>query len=113
MHQEHAMSSLTKTRHRLGSAEFLHLRGQPVCLFAERGTLWVTQDGEPEDIQLDAGQWQRFDGHAAIMVGTLGGEAQVRVTRFAAPAWTLAGWAARVRHWRTLWPRTLAAGARA
>lgn len=104
------MSSLSTTSHRLGHADFLHLHGEPVCLFAERGTLWVTQDGEPDDVQLDAGQWQRFDGHAAIMVGTLGGEAQVRVTRLAAPAWRLPAWLAR---WRALLPRTPAAGARA
>lgn len=104
------MSSHSTTSHRLGATDFLHLHGQPVCLFAEHGTLWVTQDGEPDDVQLDAGQWHRFDGHADIMVGTLGGEAQVRVTRFAAPAWSLGTVLAR---WRTMLPRSVAFGARA
>lgn len=102
------MSSHPPTSHPLGPTEFLHLHGQPVCLYAERGTLWVTQDGEPDDVQLDAGQWRRFDGRARLTVGSLGGEAAVRVTRLAAPAQGLAGWAAR---WRARLPRPLAAGA--
>ena len=43
------------TRHPLGRADFLHLAAQPVRLIVDRGTAWVTQDGEPEDIQIDAG----------------------------------------------------------
>ncbi len=95
------MSTPSNTSHRLGRDDFLHLPDEPVCLFAERGTLWVTEDGEPDDIQLDAGRWHRFDGHAAVTVGTLGGEALVRVTRHA-PA--RGAWARAAVRWLTRLP---------
>lgn len=103
------MSSLIKTSHRLGGAEFLHLRGEPVCVFAESGTLWITQDGEHDDVQLDAGQWHRFSGRAPVMIGTLGGAARLRVTRLA-PAH--GSWAARATRALAALVRLPAAGAR-
>jgi hypothetical protein len=91
----------TRTRpdtHTLGASTFLHLPRQPVLLQAEAGTLWVTEDGEPDDHQIDPGTQRRFDGHAALTVGTLGGAARVRVVPLAptaptaphAPLWRLA-----------------------
>ena len=79
------MNTITMRTRRLGRTDFLHLGRQPVRLAADCGTLWVTQDGEPEDIQIDAGQMREFDGHAVLTVGTLGGGAQVRVTPLTLP----------------------------
>lgn len=71
------------TPHTLGHAEFLHLQRRPVLLVVECGTLWVTEDGEADDHQLDAGQQRAFDGHAPLTVGTLGGRARLRVVPLA------------------------------
>ena len=61
---------------RLRRDQFLSLRsGQPLCLRAERGTLWVTVDGEWADIQLSPGQSRHFDRRARVLVGALGGDA--------------------------------------
>jgi hypothetical protein len=79
MQTENAMNSPSMTSRRLGRADFLHLAARPVRLSVERGTVWVTQDGEPEDIQIEAGSRRDFDGHTRVMVGTLGGEATLRV----------------------------------
>ena len=73
----------TPTTQRLGRSDFLHLARQPVRLAAVCGSLWVTQDGELDDVQLDAGQTRDFDGHAHLTIGTLGGDALVRVTSLA------------------------------
>jgi hypothetical protein len=100
MHQEHAAMNITPTSHDLTSTGFLHLHGQPVLLLAEAGTLWVTEDGEPADHQIDTGQQRRFDGRAALTVGTLGGSARVRVVPLAAQA-------------SPVWPRWLPRGAAA
>ena len=71
------------TTRRLGRTDFLHFAHQPVRLAAVCGSLWVTQDGELDDVQLDAGQTRDFDGHAHLTIGTLGGDALVRVTSLA------------------------------
>lgn len=80
------MKTPSMTSHRLGREDFLHLRGSAVRLAAQRGTLWVTQDGEPADIQIDAGASHVFDGHAPITVGTLGGDALLTATPLAPAA---------------------------
>jgi hypothetical protein len=85
MHTENAMKQPALTRRRLGRADFLHLAAWPVRLTVDRGTVWVTQDGEPEDIQLDAGGRRDFDGHTRLMVGTLGGEATLQVAPLPRP----------------------------
>lgn len=79
------MNSLLMTRHPLGRSDFLHLAAMPVRLIVDRGTAWVTQDGEAEDIQIDAGGCRDFDGHTRLMVGTLGGEAVLRVAPLPQP----------------------------
>ncbi len=45
------------------------------CLRAERGTLWITIDGRPEDITLDPGQSHRFDARTPVLVTALGDDA--------------------------------------
>lgn len=71
--------------HRLRRHQFLTLR-QPrgVCLRAERGTLWITVDGDHADIELEAGQSRVFTGPATVVVGTLGGDAVLSATPLAA-----------------------------
>jgi hypothetical protein len=77
MSLEHAMSQLIlPVRAHLGRRDFLHFEERrPLRLLADCGTLWVTLDGEPDDIEIKAGSSRVFDGHAAITVGTLGGPA--------------------------------------
>jgi hypothetical protein len=66
--------------HALGPAELLHLAARPQRLSVDSGCLWVTQDGEPEDLQIDAGTSRDFDGHARLLVSALGGPARLCVT---------------------------------
>lgn len=73
--------------HRLRRHQFLTLH-QPrgLCLRAERGTLWVTVDGERADIELEPGQSRLFTGRATVVVGALGGDAVLSTLRVAAPS---------------------------
>lgn len=65
-------------RARLGRNDFLHFkRHQPLRLRADCGSLWVTQDGHPEDIEIEPGTSRVFDGLSALTVGALQGEAVV------------------------------------
>ena len=66
---------------RLRRHQFLTLR-QPrgLCLRAERGTLWVTIDGDSADIELEAGQSRQFTGPETVVVGALGGDAVFSTT---------------------------------
>jgi hypothetical protein len=63
----------------LGGAQFLRLPrpcGHRVTV--RRGTLWITIDGRPEDLELAAGQSHRFGAEAdgPVLIGTLGGTAE-------------------------------------
>lgn len=83
------------TLHRLRRHQFLRLpKPQGLCLRAERGSLWVTVDGDPADIELAPGQSRLFDGLASVLVGTLGGDAVISTTTKAAAPWT-----SRLRIW--------------
>jgi hypothetical protein len=62
-----AMNRAPMTSRRLGHADFIHLAARPVRLLVVRGTLWVTQDGEPHDIEIDAGGQLDFDGHSVLL----------------------------------------------
>lgn len=72
-------STLTLT---LDRAQFLRLQ-QPagLCLQVQRGTLWITVDGHPDDLELAAGQRLCLDGDAPVVIGTLGGAAEFRAER--------------------------------
>ena len=85
MQTENAMNSAPTTSRRLGRADFIHLAARPVRLVVDHGTLWVTQDGEPEDIEIDAGGQHDFDGHTRLTIGTLGGEAELRLVPLPRP----------------------------
>jgi Protein of unknown function (DUF2917) len=100
MHQEHAMTFhphpvRATTLHRLRRHQLLSLRRpQGLCVRAERGSLWLTVDGDLADIELSPGDSRVFKGPATVVVGTLGGDAVASITATAAPAW-----AGRLQAW--------------
>ena len=96
MNLEHAVTITNlPIRARLGRADFLHFKRQhPLRLRADRGSLWVTLDGHPEDIEIEPGKSREFDGQSALTVGALGGEAIVS----AAPVATRESWVRRLLH---------------
>lgn len=85
----------TTTLHRLRRHQALSLRRpQGLCVRAERGSLWLTVEGDLADIELAPGDSRIFEGTATVVVSTLGGDAVASVTAKAAPAWIerLQGW---------------------
>lgn len=75
-------SALTLT---LDRAQFLRLpRPDGLCLQVQSGTLWITRDGQPEDLELAAGERLCLQGEAPVVIGTLGGSARFRAERAAA-----------------------------
>lgn len=87
------MTTLIQT-HPLYEREILHLdAGAPLCLRAERGSLWLTIDGEPDDIEIDAGQTYCFTPARPALVSPLGGPATVTVQREEPARW-----------WQRWWP---------
>lgn len=79
---------------RLGRQDFLRFDDHRARrLQADCGTLWVTLDGEPADIEIAAGHSHVFDGRAALTVGTLGGPAVLRAEILPKPH----PWASRLR----------------
>ncbi len=56
-------------------------RPRRLCVRAERGALWITVDGEREDIELDAPQSRVFDGRATVLVSAIGGDAVLTAVR--------------------------------
>ena len=69
----------------------------PVRVRTDSGLLWITVDGEAEDILLEPGQCRRFERDAPVVVYALGGDAAFSTgAASAAPA-------------RAAWPRRLAA----
>lgn len=71
---------------RLRHDQFVHFaRPRRLCIRAERGTLWVTIDRKPEDIELNAGESRVFDGTARVVVGAIGGDAAFTATPLPVP----------------------------
>jgi len=91
----------------------------PVHVRTESGLLWVTVDGQPEDILLAAGESRRFADGAGVIVYALGAEARylacTRTPARPSAASSAAGWARRAAGRWTAWLRTagLAWGGRA
>jgi hypothetical protein len=94
MNQEHAMTSRphpvgATTVHRLRRHQALSLRRpKGLCVRAERGSLWVTVEGDLADIELASGDSRVFEGPATVVVSTLGGDAVASITAKPARAWT-------------------------
>lgn len=91
----------TTTLHRLRRHQALSLRRpKGLCVRAERGSLWVTVDGDLADIELSAGDSRIFEGPATVVVSTLRGDAVASITATLAPAWTqqLRGWLRGAAH---------------
>lgn len=87
-------------RQRLQRDDFLHFPRPPrLRLQAESGTLWVTVDGEPEDIQIDAGQSRVLGGQAPITVGTLGGDAVLSASALQDEGAAATGWWLQLGAW--------------
>lgn len=55
----------------------------PARVRAESGVLWVTVDGEREDILLGAGECRAFHSARPIVVYALGGDARFEVSALA------------------------------
>lgn len=89
--------------HLLHRDQMLRLPG-PLRVQSDRGVLWITMDGEPDDIVLSPGDSVRITNSARVIVHALGGAAQARVQALAAPA---APW------WQQLLHRLKAPGAAA
>ena len=84
----------------------------PVRVRTESGLLWITVDGEPEDILLSAGESQQFEPGAQVIVYALGEEARFETSLDATrgPA-RASGWAERVTAWLHGTPPALGSGA--
>lgn len=79
----------TTTLHRLRGHQALSLRRpNGLCVRAERGSLWVTVEGDLADIELAPGDSRTFEGPATVVVSTLRGDAVASITATPAPAWT-------------------------
>lgn len=72
------------TSRRLGRADFVHLAARQVRLVADRVALPVMRDGEPEDIEIDAGGQCDY-GHTRVTIGALGGQAESRLAPLPRP----------------------------
>jgi hypothetical protein len=71
---------------RLQRHEFLRLEApRELCLRAERGTLWVTIDDQPDDIVLRAGERVVLDGKLRVLVTPLGESAALSATPLRRP----------------------------
>ena len=52
---------------------------------ARRGTLWITIDGEPQDIELEPGESYTFAPGAPALLGAIGGDAFATLRRCSQP----------------------------
>jgi len=77
------------TSHRLQRGQSLHFRRpHRMCLRATEGTLWITIDGETDDIVLSRGEDRIFDGTAPVLVTAMGDAAALTAVSLArSPAW--------------------------
>jgi hypothetical protein len=66
--------------------------------------LWITVDGQLEDIQLNAGQSRVFDGRIKVLISSMGGNAVVSVTPLSEGKSSPARWS-RWWKWLTAAPR--------
>jgi hypothetical protein len=92
---------------RLAHQQCLHLAA-PVVLRARRGTLWITVDGDPLDVVLEAGESCRYETRGALLVYALSGAAELELQPL--PRTTRPRLGARLARW---WARATATTASA
>ena len=63
-----------------------------LCIRAEHGTLWITIDGDLNDIELRPGESAIFNGPDRVLVGAIGQDAVMTAT----PLPTVPSWRDRV-----------------
>jgi hypothetical protein len=63
-------------------AQSMRLHG-PQRVLARHGTLWITVDGDAEDLVLEAGSSVLLGGRSPALVTALGGDAEVCATHLA------------------------------
>ena len=89
----------------LVSGQFVRLHHpQGHVVRADTGTVWITVDGQAQDIVLDAGQSHHFIDEAPALLGSLDGAALARLTLSRTPGTQAAveseSWlAAQVERW--------------
>ena len=60
----------------------------PASVCAQAGTVWLTIDGEPQDIVLERGECRSFDGRSTVFVTPLSSNARVSLRKQASAPWT-------------------------
>lgn len=88
----------------LPSHQIQRLAG-PVSVRTESGLLWLTVDGQPEDILLAAGECRRFGPDTRVIAYALGGDARYQVWSRAAAAGATATAARRLAARLAAWLR--------
>jgi Protein of unknown function (DUF2917) len=84
---------ISTTLHRLRRHQALNLRRpNGLCVRAERGSLWVTVDGDLADILIAPGASRVFYGPAPVVISTLDRDAVASITAKAAPPWAHRRW---------------------
>jgi len=68
----------------------LHIaRGAGLLISASTGALWITQDGNLDDIVLTSGQWHRLDGDAVIASALQATIVTISAPLAATPRWKI------------------------
>lgn len=71
------MPELSRTIHHHLARQTVLRFDSAVRLQVDQGSLWLTVDGEPEDLQLESGEVFEHDGHASLLATPLGGPAEL------------------------------------
>ncbi|MCL4747307.1 MAG: DUF2917 domain-containing protein [Burkholderiaceae bacterium] len=72
----------------LARKQFLWLRGAgPATIACQSGTLWITEDGSPDDVILEAGQRHAVLGRAPVLIEALA-ESTAVIEALGALAWS-------------------------
>lgn len=79
------MPELSRTIHHHLARQAVLRFDRAVRLQVDLGSLWLTVDGEPDDLQLEPGQIFEHDGHAPLVATPLGGPAEVSSRSLPAP----------------------------
>ena len=58
--------------------------GAGIVVEVSRGAVWLTQEHDPRDYFLRAGDWLRIDRPGAVVISPIGGDAWLALTALAA-----------------------------